>query len=173
MRNQSRILMLLILTTAPLTAGAATDDTVMVGQRVRITAPKVSEESFEGTVTAIGPQSVTIRSSADKRSHEFPLSIVEKVEVARGKTSRARAGAIAGGAWGLLAGQYQGNAATRFDKPSVGYVATAVVIGSGIGALVGSIFKTDNWVPVSKELVAVRVQPEPGRGVSVRLRLGF
>lgn len=173
--SRTSVLILLALALGGLTTPAMADESPKVGDRVRITAPKASSDAFEGTLTRINDKSLTILSSADKVSREIPLSIIESVEIARGKTSRMRGGAIAGAAIGGGLGLMASNppsSATKFGIDA-GSMLVGVAAGGAIGALVGGMLTTDQWIPVSKEGLSVRVQTEPGPGASVRLRLSF
>lgn len=158
---------------------------VVTGDRVRVSAPSVSEDPLVGTVLVMDSDSCVIDVEGRYKPVAVPLTSLESVEVYRGQRSFAAQGAAGGAIGGGIIGV--GLAikvchdwdACRWDNENKTLLVTVVagvggaVLGAGLGALVGAFSKTDSWEELP--LDEIRVGPAPivgdGFAVSVSLRL--
>jgi hypothetical protein len=153
---------------------AADERPVVVGDRVRITAPSLVPKRAEGTLAAVDPNTFTVISKDDGRTIEVPRSEVTKLEVVRGRKSHAKTGALVGIAWGVAFGIVLSNPpaeATHFQVDG-GALLAGIVVGVAMGASIGAVIHTDRWKTMPANAVAV-VAPAPGGGVAVALRFSF
>jgi hypothetical protein len=108
-----------------------------------------------------------------------PAAELRRLEVHRGRRSRAREGALIGMLPGALIGAV-GGGLTCWEQPDCSLVLPMAFGGllggavtGGLGAGVGSLFKTDRWERVPTPRAALQVRPAAGGGVAVGMRLSF
>ena len=147
------------------------------GDRIRLKAPGVADRTIIGRLRR-ADQSALAVTRDDGSVVDVPRAAIQELEIARGRRSHAKKGAIIGAAAGagfVLAafaaekgcdsdprcGIYSSVFATVFG-------ATGALVGAGIGAMV----KTDRWVKVDPGRVRVGVAPT-GRGVVVSVSVAF
>lgn len=159
-------------------AGQATgDDLPRVGDRIRITTPS-SSSAIKGTLVAADQVALTLtREGREPTRLNVARAEVAKLEVARGKKSHWLAGALAGAGGGLvLAAVYCSNPPLGDTCDSGEWAGTAAfvgAIGAASGALVGALIRTDRWVTVPADKLAVSVGPVPGQGLAFAVRVAF
>lgn len=163
------------------------------GARVRVTFPcepglppaaGARERSCreEGRVVSVGGQTMTLATTTSTR--DYPLNGIGLIEVSRGGRSRWRAGAGAGfviGAGGTFALLNRGDSTNPCDSSAnqdamgmgacVGLSALGGVAGAGVGALIGNLFRTEEWERVPAD--RVRVSLAPGAGLELRVAVTF
>ena len=176
------------LAAAVLAAAVAAADTpasgvVVPGEKVRVTT-RNSQDDKTGVVMEADARSLTVSLGSGKPPVRIPLASVKKLEVARGRRTAAKEGAIAGGLVGLVLGVLAVHTvsyalcenATDCDASPQGYGIGAGAFaagGAGLGALVGLAIKTDRWERVPVDRVGVAIGPVPaGAGVQVSLGWG-
>ena len=149
---------------------------VIPGTRVRITAPTVAEKRLVGTITAWGPENLTVTS--EKGPIVLPRGAVSRLEVSRGRKSRGR-GALVGAGIGVGAGVVGGFAHGSDPPGLVSFNASFYAFGYGIlgaaaGALIGlAITPGERWEELPSTRFRVSVAPVRGHGLGVFLTLAF
>lgn len=154
-------------------AEAADEHAVTTGDRVRVMAPSASPKRIEGTLVSVDRDSLTVFD--DGRRVVVTRSQIAKLEVARGKKSRAGTGALVGAGWGVGLGVLLSNPPSSGQRLEVnGSAVTAgVVAGATLGALVGVVLRTDRWTTAPADKLTLSIGPVPGRGVALAMRFSF
>jgi len=157
----------------PGTVIADSPEAPVPGIRVRITAPHLSSRPLIGTLTALEGDALSLSLEGRPEPITVPRTAVTKWEVSQGRQSHAGRGAL----WGLLAGAAAGVALAAADDADGGWYAVAGAFcggaGAGVGALVGSLHKTERWEEVEKKSLRIGVVPlRDGVGFSVEWSFG-
>ncbi len=123
------------------------------GHRVRVHLSQ-PRSKVVGYVVRLTADTLVINSEADAK-HEVALATanIRRLDLSRGERSRAGRGVFVG----LLVGAAAGAAALAYfcsDScigawPLFGLIPGGALVGAGIGAGVGSLFRTERWQPVS------------------------
>ena len=156
---------------------------VAAGEKVRVTATGSGLDDETGVVVDADAQSVTVSLGPGKPPVRIPLSSIKRLDVARGRRTAAKEGAISGGILGLVLGVLAVHTvshalcenATDCDASPQGYGIGAGVFaagGAGLGALVGLAIKTDRWERVPVDRLRVAIGPVPA-GAGVQFSLGW
>lgn len=152
------------------------------GERVRLTT-LTSPGEQNGVVVETDAESLTVSLGVGKPPVRVPLGSVKRLEVARGRRTAVKEGAIGGGVLGTVLGvlavtglsQALCEGGADCTASGEGYLVGAGIFGvggAGLGALIGLAIKKDRWerVPVGR----VRVGWEPARGgVGVQVSLAW
>jgi hypothetical protein len=154
----------------------AQEQSLEVGDRVRVTAPAFQAEPLVGTLQRLDGETCVQQVQADLLC--VPTSSLIKVELSLGVKSRATSGAIYGGLAGLAAGLvFVGaacNSAADVDCGTAALFWGGVGAGAGalIGALIGSGNKSERWdnVPIESLHVAMLFRHERGTAFVVAVR---
>ena len=132
------------------------------GDRVRVSAPKVNSKPFVGIIDALDADTLFLENQIT-----LPLASVTKIEVSRGRKSKAGTGAgigaLVGAGTGAAMGFSDGDDPPLFSegepflfsaeqKAGLGAIAGGG-IGAIIGALIGANQKSDRWEEVPLEKV--------------------
>lgn len=165
------------------------------GARVRLTLPcepgrlpaaggPADACQEEGRVVSIQGDTVTLAASESARS--YTLAATSRIEVSRGSRSAWRVGAGAGflvGAAGTFAVLNQGESTNPCDSSAnqdaigmggcVGLAAAAGVAAAGVGALIGKLFRTEDWQEVPVDRVRVSLWPQAGARFRVAVAVAF
>lgn len=136
----------------------------------------------EGRLVSVQGRAIALATAESTRS--YPLSVVTRLEVSRGTRSRWRTGAAVGllaGAGGTFALLNRGDSTNPCDSSTnqdamgmsacVGVAALGGVAGAGVGALIGKLFRTEEWQRVPTD--QVRVSLAPRAGLELRVALTF
>ena len=152
------------------------------GDRIRLNAPGVGDLPIIGRLLA-ADQSALAVTRDDGSVVNVPRSAIQELEIARGRRSHAKKGAIIGAAAGagLLLASYavsddDCDSDARCGIYPVVLGAAFAAIGGLVGAGIGKMFKTDRWVKVDLGRVKVSVAPSvapSGRGVALRVSVAF
>ena len=149
-----------------------------VGDRVRVTAPTVSEEPVVGTYWGIRDDMSLVLTTGDvDEPVAVPLNAVEQMEAVTGTRGHFWAGALLG-ALGFGAAFFAIAAASDSELVHEDYGAAAaggmgLLVGAPIGGLVGALVRSDVWEPVelpAKPMVAVHPTGRFSLGVSIPMR---
>jgi hypothetical protein len=120
---------------------------------------------------------VELRMKDRKDAVVIPMTLVQRLEVSRGKKSHWIAGALAGAGGGLaLTALYCNDPPLGGKCDSGEWAHTAAFfggIGAAGGALIGAVIRTDRWTTVPPNTLTLSVSPAPGRGVALAMRLSF
>ena len=156
----------------------------IAGEKVRVTT-RAGRSRESGVVVRTDADSLTVSLGRGQPPVRIPLASVERLEVARGRRTTAREGALVGGlAGGVLGGLVAGGITkTLCEIGSDCRVETAQasLVGAGLfgaagaaaGALIGLAMKTDRWERLPVDRVRVGIRPAPsGAGVQVSLAWG-
>ena len=152
------------------------------GDKVRVTA-RTGVDDKTGVVVQADAQSLTVSLGFKKPPVRIPLASIQRLEVARGRRTAAKEGAISGGIVGVVLGVaavYVASHAlceydTDCDASPQAYglgIAAFAAGGAGLGALVGLAIKTDRWERVPVDRLRVAIRPVPA-GAGVQLSLGW
>ena len=157
-------------------------DPLPTGQLIRVVSreTELAGQLLTGRLLAIDDETLLVKVTGRAAPLRLRRSAVEKLDVSRGKRSRAGEGALIGGValgipvavlGGLAAGAVPGGSCQPDCLPSglVGGLVLGVAIGAPIGALIGSASRSERWerVPFS-----VAVTPQR-RGARAALTLRF
>jgi hypothetical protein len=162
--------------------GAAQDAAtpLRVGDRVRYRMGK-GDPLITARVIEILGGSLLVEAEKGRGSIRLHESRLERLDVARGKRSHWRLGAIVGGGTGAAAGGFFGYVAGALDEtqsiqPAEGLLVGAAIVGAAgalVGAAIGSAFKTDRWEPQRRRQVALTLVPTRGRGLAGAVSVRF
>lgn len=165
------------------------------GARVRLTLPcepgrlpasggPADDCREEGRVVSVEGDTVTLAVAESTR--RYPLSATSRIEVSRGNRSAWRVGAGAGflvGAAGTFALLNQGKSTNPCDSSAnqdaigmggcVGLAAAGGVAGAGVGALIGKLFRAEDWQRIPLDRVRVSLGPRVGAGFRVTVAVAF
>jgi len=191
-----RALPILALLPVAVPALASEPSTLLeAGTRVRLTLPcEDAPSSFaersgslclvDGRVGDVGRDAITLTRASSRA--RMPLGSVSRIEVSRGETSRWLVGAGAGflvGAVGTYVALDRGGSTNPCDSSAnqdamgqgacIGIAAAGGVAGAGLGALVGSLFRSERWEDVPKDRWRVSLGPRPGVRFHVSVALAF
>jgi len=138
-------------------------DSISSRDAIRVTTTKYFQNSIVGNFINIKNDSLYFQ--INKRLFSIPLQQVTKLEVAKGKKSNTKRGAIIGGiagglGFGVIAAISVSGEQDEWLTPSpgqafLGGLVLGSLIGSGTGAIIGSGSKSTRWeeVALSKPLV--------------------
>ncbi len=171
-----------VLALAPLTHVTAQEPPpVNVGDRVRLTAPTLDIDKYDGTLRAMDRDTLIVDSL------RVALLSVTRLDVHRGRKSNAGKGALVGGIVGGVLGGVAGAVLAGFCEMNGGssqpasecrpaFMAVGTLAVGGFGALVGVVVGAgstgDRWEEVSLDRLRVSFAPQRdgrfGLGLSVR-----
>jgi hypothetical protein len=152
---------------------------VHIGDRVRVSAPSVSDTRIRGTLVALDEETLIVAPEGKTPQIEMSRSQVTRLQVSRGKRSHWVAGAVTGVVGGLaLTASYCGSGGALgggcSGDDALGVAAFFCGIGAAGGALVGAVVRTDRWEMVPANTVAVSIIPVPvRRGMALGVRIAF
>ncbi len=171
-------LMLAVIGLCRNTAVEAQDSrAIKVGVRVRITAPDVDIDKYDGTVAAVRGDTLTVGTV------QVPLASVTRLDVHQGRKGNVGKGAMIGTLVGVPTGLalgvfYQQACSNTSDigQTCLGLVPIGAVAvglaGALVGGTIGALIKTDRWEEVPLDRLRVSFAPQrDGRfalGLSVR-----
>ena len=160
----------------------ATAQVLTLGQRIRVTTPEYQRERFVGELLRFDQDSLVLESDGERQALSRP--VVTLVETFGGRHGHAGYGALIGG---LLVGGSIGIAWIADPSGCDGYesicavsVSAGALAGAGLGALIGTAIRHDDWIPLPAGSVGVnasspggwRLQYGPGvvldRGLAIR-----
>ncbi len=183
MRKQSyRYMILAVWALLPSGLVAQEVSTVLEGDHVRVSATEFGQpctgQVVERSVDAL---TVDCWQPAIRKWQliDYPIESIRSIEVQQGTKSNAGKGAVLGGLVGGGFGLALGVAAAVDDCPSNAWTwdwcwwsggeemiplstATFGLLGAGVGAVIGSLSRTDKWVPIRPNQLSARVQPLRG-----------
>lgn len=180
--RQSALAVALLLA---ITARVHASDTTFVkrGSWVRLEAPGFSALRLVGRVSDLDQDTLVLRLAGSRSALSIPLSDIENVKVRTGQRSNWLLGGAVGfvffGALGAAIGAAEADRLPSFGEPSRSEAAAAgaiigAVAGFGIGAVIGSRFKSDRWVraqlPAHPPL-ALSFGKDGSVGLAISLRL--
>jgi len=160
--------------------------TVACPDRGRATTPgREGRCRTEGVLADATADSLEL--SADGTSHRYGLDAVRALEVRDGTRSHwliGAGGGLVAGTLGMVAVLNSGGSTASCDRSAnqdalssgecLGLYALGGAGGAGIGALVGSLIRTDRWRPVPLERLSLGPRPWSaggGVGLAVSLRV--
>ena len=172
------VLILVLVFAAPAYL-AAQDPVVAPGSRVRVYAPSINAEQFVGTVVSSKADALTLDAEiwwdgAWKPRLDIAYSDMRSLELSQGRHSNAGKGALFGGLIGVgavaAAALYGGGS---WDGEVWARAALVVGVGTGIGAVIGSLSHEEDWqaVPIDSPRIGQSPVSVDGVAVSVLLRL--
>ncbi len=171
-------LLVVVLAVTPLTTVRAQDSLrVTVGDRVRVTAPTLDIDKYDGTLQVLAGDTLTIDSL------RVAIMSVTRLDVHRGRKSNVGKGVLYGGIpAGLVFGGLVGVRCAFFesDYPSCNFaggfaVGFAVGFAGGalIGAFIGAVNKSDRWESVPLDQLRVSFVPQRDGRFAFGLSVAF
>jgi hypothetical protein len=169
---------------APKAWAAETEEsplTLTPGDRVKVEIAG-NRKSLRATIESVTGDDLVLRPEGGADAMRLNLSQLQTLDVARGRRSQWRKGAVIGFIPGALLFGLAGGVLPCIDTYSDcfagGWAVTGALIGGGltasVGALVGLAFKTDRWerVPTGRAKVSLILAPEKG-GAQFGLAVSF
>ncbi len=173
-------LLVVVLAVTPLTHIRAQDSPpVAVGTRVRVTAPTLDIDKYDGTLQAWADDRVTVDTL------QVALAQLTRLDVYRGRKSNWGKGALIGGsvlgAAGLgLSIAWVGNGCEGFDgcndqEAAIVAVSTVITFAGGalLGAVTGAFIKSDKWEEVPLDQLRVSFVPQRDGRFAFGLSVAF
>ena len=139
----------------------AQSNTLNTGDRVKVKAPTVNSDIFNGTVTGLSSSAIRIQSKNSETT--VPLASIEELYVHNGKKRNVKAGAFLGF---LTGGITFGVSFTESGSDDLtAYSNALVVLGGGMvgaaaGAIAGIFIRSDRWVNIP--VVGLMSSPSSG-----------
>jgi hypothetical protein len=134
-----------------------------------------------GTVLALRPDTIVV---GNDEPVELAISSLTRLEVSRGRESKARTGGIVGLIGGAVAGaviciaskcSLTSQSVEPLEDEGLNSIALAAALGGvagyGVGVLIGSTIKVDRWEEVPLDRLRVTLLPQRRGGVTVGLRV--
>jgi hypothetical protein len=151
---------------------------IVVGTRVRLSAPTTVQGALRGTVIAIDDESLLLDTD-DHRPLKVPRQGITQLELSTGRKGHARTGlivgAVIGGALGAtvpldaMCTQTQIAAGESSCASRGALIATFAVADGAAGALIGHLIKGDRWSAVPQNAFRVALGPTRGKGAQLTL----
>ena len=139
---------------------AAMAQVLTPGQRIRVTTPEYQRERFVGELLRLDQDSLVLESDGERRALSRP--VVTLVETFGGRHGHTKRGALFGGLLVGVAGALEWNRNPSQCEGSGNYrqvcaivLVGAVLAGAGLGALVGTAIRHDDWIPLPAGSVGV------------------
>ena len=169
-------------------AAAVTDAAVapsawpVTGERVRLMTVG-AETRQKGVVVQSDAEFLIVSLGSGQPPVRIPLASIERLEIARGRRTAAKEGALWGGVLGTVLGGLAvfGLSQAMCDYGSdcggsmEAFLAGAGIFGAagaGVGALAGLAVKTDRWERVPVDRVRVGIRPV-AHGAGMQVSLGW
>jgi len=158
---------------------------LMLGDRIRVTVPRMGVNPFVGTVERMPADTILVRTGADVLS-AFPLDRVTRLELSRGKRRPAWSQSaplwmpMAGGAVGFILGYSKPASRTKPEESGllIGIVGGVVGLVAGFVTAI-AVDPREEWETVptrrgSRTSLAPSLYVAPAtRGLTLGLRSGF
>ena len=178
-RTLSSVLVIALAAAADL--AAQQDTLVVLGARVRVTAPTVAENRLVGTVAAVDADTLVLGVKHGTSSLAIPFASMTSLEVSRGKKSNVGKGLgigfLAGAALGAVIGFAAGDDPPGFlafsseQKAAAGAILGGLA-GGVIGGVVGATGPSERWETVPLDQIRVSLTPRGG-GLEVTAKFVF
>jgi hypothetical protein len=157
--------------------GPEADSPILVGSRVRLSAPGVVEGLITGRIVAQDDEALTVEVD-DRMPLRVQREAIGVLDVSTARKRQWKKGLLIGAGVGavLFGVAVTNNSCPEYDNLcfSAGEGAAAgAVAGALYGAGIGALFKSDRWSRVSSPQLRVSVGPVRGRGVGASLALRF
>jgi hypothetical protein len=144
------------------------------GSHVRVSATSVAKR-VEGYVESIDNTTLTLRSD-DRSRIALPLSTVTNLELAVGRRGHAKMGALIGTGFGVLSLAVLCQGEDCFQS-SGDYGAAVLVTATtaAVGALIGTLIKTDKWIVIPTRPPSARLGPgsQPRLAAGIAIAFSF
>jgi hypothetical protein len=144
------------------------------GSHVRVSATSVAKR-VEGYVESIDNTTLTLRS--DNRSMiALPLSTVTHLEIAVGRRGHLRTGALIGAGFGVLSIAVLCQGEDCFQSSGdLGTAALVTATTAAVGALIGTLIKSDRWIVIPTRPPSARLGPgsEPRHAAGIAIAFSF
>ncbi len=164
-------LLVVVVAVTPLSNIRAQDSLpVTVGDRVRVTAPDIDLNRYDGTIRVIGRNALTVDTLP------IALESVTRLDIHRGRKSKSGTGALIGAGIGLVFFAYRVSVCSSFICDGGAIMAAFPIVvggGAGIGALVGWLIKSDRWEEVPLDQLRLSFVPQRDGRFALGLSLRF
>jgi hypothetical protein len=162
-------------------AGAQFTELSVTGQETPLLVP-APRSRFEGSVTAIDGDVLTIRLFGHSQVVTVPRAAITSLQVRQSHTHAGK-GALIGAGVGLAAGvglivAIESGSCGGEDRAFCSFLDAAATVtstagGALVGAVAGAMTHTDRWERVDPRRLSVTVMPDPRGGVRGRLAVRF
>jgi hypothetical protein len=157
--------------------GAAPEDVLVPGARVRVHAPDLAKRPLIGRIVAMDDTALTLRLRGGKE-RTIAVDEIRRLDVSAGAHPRLLGGAFGALVGGVSAAGIAGRPCRshREDRRCEDRSAFTLVGGAVLGAAIGSVLSaTETWAPVlaARRRVDVAVEPLPRRGWRAAVAIGF
>jgi hypothetical protein len=170
----------LALLTFSVNGHAQADTTTLApGARARV---QQGSKAVTGTLVSLDSAGLVI-ATGKADTVTVPRASITAIEVSTGTRSHAGKGALIGLGTGLLTGVVVGIAASGSDDGefldassgewAAGVGLTGAVIGTGVGAIIGAVIRTDKWAPAVLPTVGIRGHGPDDKRVAIGLRIAL
>ena len=159
------------------TAAAQPPRAINAGDRIRVTAPSVSNYAFVGTVIALPTDSLVVQGGSN--TWHLSRASVTHIDLSRGRKSNALLGAGIGLLVGAGVGALIGSGCdTELYLSSQGECAAAGAAGLGaagalLGAVSGALIRTERWTNASLDQLGMTLTPHSDGRVDFGISLTF
>ena len=174
------IFALVLITVASNSAMLAAQRTASLtpGARVRVRF-KATTQPIVGILDTISRDTVRLGPEGEHAASRVAVSTIEGIDVSRGQHSNVGKGAVWGGAivggMGLITGvalaSDQGSLVSITGGEAVELTVASTALGAGVGALIGSLVRSEKWEAVP--LSTLQVAPVSLNRVAITLSLSF
>jgi hypothetical protein len=156
---------------------------VALDERIRVASPDLGTWPVSGRLAAVDAEALSVARSDRPGLVRIPWCSIHRLDVARGMRTQTRKGAIVGGlalgiplALGAMVYTLAGDIDCERSCRGIPGMAVAGLlgagVGTGIGAAVGSVARTDRWEAAPRQRLSVIVRPRR-EGLTAGLAVRF
>jgi len=146
---------------------------ILVGTRIRFHAPSVVNGRVEGIVIEKDSESLLVGIN-DRVPLRVSRQAITQLDVSMGRHRPVLKGALIGAAIGMTCSAITlGSDSSSTSGDIAAGIGLGAVGGAVWGAGIGALFKTDSWSSVPLERIQVGLGPTRGRGVALKVSVGF
>ena len=150
-----KLLLALLIAAPAFAAPSETPPVLEVGSRARVTLLANDTPKVVGSVLSLPADTLVLAAEPDSAPRAIARLDIEKLELSRGLKSSSGKGATIGAVIGMLWLGLSAAAVANVDGPTddavaAGFLGGAVgaIGGAGVGALIGSAFRHEQWEKV-------------------------
>lgn len=131
---------------------AASAQVLTPGERIRVTVPEAQLERLVGELLTLDQDSLVVESKGKRWTlPRAGVTEVERFGGTHGHTGRGAliGGVLVGGFAGLAVLSNLGQCEGDYGALCTAFVTDSFLAGAAVGALVGTLIRHDEWIPVS------------------------
>ena len=158
----------------PLMQGSASPLTTGTRVRVTVREPGQAERQLVGPLRTFDSQTLTMSAGESPAQLALPRPTITRIEVSRGRRGHTVMGLLLGAVLGLSAVAIKdAGCGPDCDGTSGGQVAAVVGGGAVLGAVVGTVVRSERWESLPWAVGPVRRSAAPLGGLGLRVSLRF